>query len=73
MRNTRLEDNSRVEDYVASPCVNRCGLNELAICRGCGRSRAEIIAWSKAAPEQQRLIVQAATQRRAAMSINDTE
>ncbi len=33
-------------DFIASPCVRNCCLDELDICLGCGRHLEEIKHWS---------------------------
>jgi len=51
-------------DYVPSPCINVCQLDQdSACCRGCFRTLDEIAAWSRASNGEKREIV-AATQRR---------
>ena len=48
----------------SSPCIRLCVIEETSgLCRGCGRSVAEIAAWA-ALGEPQRLAVMATLQRR---------
>ncbi len=49
---------------VPSPCIAVCELNGENICRGCGRSLAEISEWSLATPARQKAILDCAAQRR---------
>ena len=49
---------------VESPCIDLCTLDDDDICVGCFRSIDEICAWTGAADEQRRSILQAATSRR---------
>jgi len=40
------------EPSIASPCVSLCRIDPTAeLCMGCGRTLAEIAAWSAATPE----------------------
>jgi predicted Fe-S protein YdhL (DUF1289 family) len=50
-------------EIVPSPCNLVCTLNAADICYGCGRSADEIGEWSRATPERQREIVEAAKAR----------
>ncbi len=44
---------------IASPCVGICKLHRhTQVCLGCGRTIAEIAAWSTLTPEQRRDILQ---------------
>jgi uncharacterized protein len=49
---------------VDSPCVKLCQLNAADICVGCGRTRAEIGAWSTLSDALKRQVVEAAAARR---------
>jgi predicted Fe-S protein YdhL (DUF1289 family) len=51
---------------VASPCVDRCCLDDDDVCLGCGRHVREIIEWSGASAERRLAIREAARQRAAA-------
>lgn len=54
------------ESAVESPCINVCRLNENNICKGCFRTREEIVGW-KAANDDERLeIIARADERKAA-------
>lgn len=46
-----------------SPCINVCQLDAGDMCIGCGRLLAEIAAWSRMSPDQQRVVREAAAQR----------
>jgi predicted Fe-S protein YdhL (DUF1289 family) len=48
---------------IASPCTGICALDENHVCRGCGRTLAEIASWPSAGPERQRFIAAAAAAR----------
>ena len=52
-------------DYVPSPCINVCQLDQdSACCRGCFRTLDEIAVWSHASNDEKRTIVAAAERRR---------
>jgi uncharacterized protein len=51
---------------VESPCIKVCQLDPQNVCVGCGRTLAEIAAWSRMNPEQQRSVCAAAAARVAA-------
>lgn len=53
---------------VASPCVRNCCLDERDICLGCGRSLAEITAWSGSDTTQRSAILERAAQRKRGQS-----
>jgi uncharacterized protein len=40
--------NAPLQDPLASPCVRNCCLDDNNVCLGCGRTRAEIVAWGTA-------------------------
>lgn len=46
-----------------SPCNGVCQLDGLGVCKGCGRTLAEIAEWGTAGEERQREIVAAARAR----------
>ncbi|MFN3238331.1 MAG: DUF1289 domain-containing protein [Pseudomonadales bacterium] len=48
---------------VASPCIKLCRLDAADYCLGCGRSRMEIAAWSRASAADKALIVLRARER----------
>lgn len=52
---------------VESPCNKICTLNADHVCVGCGRSRAEIGAWSQMPDAERRRVVVKAKERLAAM------
>ncbi|MGJ0507817.1 MAG: DUF1289 domain-containing protein [Methylocystis sp.] len=52
---------------VESPCNKICTLNADHVCVGCGRSRAEIGAWSQMSDAERRRVVVKAKARLAAM------
>ena len=51
-------------ERIASPCVRNCCLDEQDICLGCGRSLAEITAWSGSSDHERRAILERAARRR---------
>ena len=51
------------EPEVKSPCVSLCVLSEEQVCLGCGRSRDEVTAWSRASVAEQREICRLAQAR----------
>jgi hypothetical protein len=53
---------------VQSPCNKICTLNADAVCVGCGRSRAEIGAWSQLSEAEKARVVQKAKERLAAQA-----
>lgn len=53
------------QDYVTSPCINLCQLDQgSGCCRGCFRTLEEIAAWSRVSNDEKRAIVAAAAHRR---------
>ncbi|MCH2486691.1 MAG: DUF1289 domain-containing protein [Erythrobacter sp.] len=60
---------------VASPCIKVCRLDPDELwCTGCGRSLAEIAAWTTASEEEKGTITRKACERRAAARSNrDTQ
>jgi predicted Fe-S protein YdhL (DUF1289 family) len=52
---------------IPSPCNKICTLNADNICVGCGRSRAEIGAWSQLADADKKTVVARAKARLAAL------
>jgi len=53
------------QDYVPSPCINLCQLDQdSGCCRGCFRTLDEIAAWSRVSNDEKRKIVAAAQRRR---------
>lgn len=53
---------------VESPCIGVCKLDSQSICTGCGRLLGEIAEWSQASDSRKRIVIELATQRRAAMA-----
>lgn len=52
------------QDYVPSPCINLCQLDQdSGCCRGCFRTLDEIAAWSRVSNDEKREIVAAAQRR----------
>jgi uncharacterized protein len=51
-------------ERIASPCVRNCCLDGEDICLGCGRSLAEITAWSGSSEPERRAILERAARRR---------
>ena len=54
------------EEYVASPCVSICALNERDICEGCFRSLEEIGNWQRLSAEAKREVLTLCERRRRA-------
>lgn len=52
-------------DPLKSPCVRNCCLDDQDVCLGCGRTLAEIRAWSSLTPDQREEACQRAAQRKA--------
>jgi predicted Fe-S protein YdhL (DUF1289 family) len=50
---------------VESPCIKLCALNADDVCVGCGRTRAEIGAWSTLQDATKEAVNRRARQRRA--------
>lgn len=46
-----------------SPCIKVCRLDAEDVCIGCGRTLAEIAAWSRMSRDEQREVCEAAAQR----------
>ncbi len=55
-----------------SPCNKICTLNPEGVCVGCGRSRAEIGAWSQISDSDKTKVVKRARERLAAMGLKGT-
>ena len=54
---------------VASPCINICVIDAVSgLCAGCGRTLAEIAAWSGLEPSQRHKIMAELPERRARSS-----
>jgi uncharacterized protein len=53
---------------VQSPCNKICTLNAEGVCIGCGRSRAEIGAWSQSSDAEKAKVVKKARERLAALA-----
>lgn len=54
---------------VQSPCNKICTLNAEGVCIGCGRSRAEIGAWSQISDADKAKVVKKAKERLATMGV----
>jgi predicted Fe-S protein YdhL (DUF1289 family) len=53
------------DDGVPSPCKNVCALDwKSDLCLGCGRSRAEIAAWTTLSADDKRRVLAAAEARK---------
>jgi predicted Fe-S protein YdhL (DUF1289 family) len=50
-------------DYVQTPCIRICQLDDQQICTGCLRNAQEIQAWPDASTHQRRLILDAIDRR----------
>jgi predicted Fe-S protein YdhL (DUF1289 family) len=57
---------------VQSPCNKICTLNAEGVCVGCGRTRAEIGAWSQISDADRAKVVKKAKERLAAMGVKGT-
>ena len=54
---------------IESPCIKTCVLDRVtALCIGCGRSGAEIAAWSRLTPDARRAIMAGLAERRRTMT-----
>ncbi|MDV7337996.1 DUF1289 domain-containing protein [Terasakiella sp. A23] len=51
------------EFTVASPCINVCRLGPDGLCKGCFRTREEIVGWRAANDDERREIIAAAEER----------
>lgn len=49
--------NQQHQDYVASPCVGICHLDQQDVCIGCYRSALEIIQWSTLSSEEKKQVL----------------
>ncbi|MBX9885871.1 MAG: DUF1289 domain-containing protein [Novosphingobium sp.] len=57
-------------DHPPSPCTGTCVLDPLsALCRGCARTIAEIMAWPTASAAQKRAILGAVGERLQSVSV----
>ncbi|CAM3973978.1 DUF1289 domain-containing protein [Pseudoalteromonas byunsanensis] len=63
--NDRIADESAQID---SPCIRNCCLDDHDVCLGCGRTLAEILAWSKSDKNQRLIILARCEQRKKSMS-----
>jgi predicted Fe-S protein YdhL (DUF1289 family) len=55
-------------DYVASPCVKVCALdNETGLCRGCLRTMNEIADWVEMTAEEKRATLERVAERKRAV------
>ncbi len=52
------------DDFVRSPCVRNCCLDDSDICLGCFRSVEEIMRWSEADDAERRAILDNAAYRK---------
>ena len=52
-----------MSDAVASPCVGICDLDDRDICKGCGRTKHEIVVWPSLTDEQRRNVARCAEHR----------
>lgn len=52
-------DRTGMKDAMESPCILVCSIDEASgYCFGCGRTRAEIGAWSAMTPAQRRAVME---------------
>lgn len=57
-------------DHPASPCTGTCTLDPLTrLCKGCGRTMDEIMAWPSASAAQKHAILAAIRQRGQRVSV----
>jgi predicted Fe-S protein YdhL (DUF1289 family) len=61
-------DPATLTDQVESPCIQVCTLDAQQICVGCGRSLAEIAAWSRMSAQEKRAVILIAEQRKKGVS-----
>ncbi len=54
-----------MNNYVTSPCIRQCTLNDEDVCVGCFRSRREILDWLRMTENEQRSTIDRCEQRRA--------
>ena len=45
------------DDFVRSPCVSVCALNEDSVCMGCYRTSEEIKQWSLFSSDERRAVI----------------
>lgn len=50
-------------DFIRSPCINLCALDEDDICVGCHRSGDEILQWSQLTNDEKRAVMQKVAER----------
>jgi len=53
------------QDFVPSPCIGKCGLDEREICRGCFRTINEIMTWEMMKADDRLLTIERCGERRA--------
>ncbi|MCW5936416.1 MAG: DUF1289 domain-containing protein [Fimbriimonadaceae bacterium] len=56
------------EVFIPSPCTGVCRLDPEQVCQGCGRTIAEICAWTTMTPEERKAAVELARGRLAGMA-----
>jgi hypothetical protein len=55
---------------IESPCIKVCTIDKpTGLCAGCGRSLAEIAAWSRMTADERRRVMAALPARRARLSV----
>ena len=54
----------RQDDPLESPCVRNCCLDDEDVCLGCGRTLAEIRAWTSLAEAQRKEVLAKAAERK---------
>jgi uncharacterized protein len=62
---------SDIDSSVQSPCIGNCCLDDDLTCLGCFRSLQEIKEWGVVDDQRRRVILQNATQRKAASQALD--
>lgn len=57
-------------EYVPSPCISVCALDDNDICMGCSRTGQEIIQWGKMNSAERKEVLKKVAEREAAHYIN---
>ena len=53
------------DQFIPSPCIRKCGLDEREVCRGCFRTIDEIMTWEKMKTDDRLATVERCRERRA--------
>lgn len=60
-----------INDYVHSPCIRQCALDDDKICFGCFRTLEEIKRWNTTTSEDRKTIVQNADVRKTTRNLQN--